>query len=159
MRARAVPPLLLALAALGGCGGGDKAAPPATRTTAAAAHAQRLEAVVHEWSTRLDAGDNKGAAHLFALPAMIVQRPYAWRFPSYYDIALWHSTLPCAGRIVSVKVRGAVATVVFRLADRLASQCNAPGQLAAARFTIVRGKITRWEQIPVPRAAAAGPAA
>ena len=146
MRAGAVLPLLLAVVALAGCGGSAPrhAVPPK------ATHAQQLAAVVRKWSAQLNAGDNRGAAHLFALPAMIIQRPYAWRFPSYADIALWHSTLPCAGHIVSIRVRADVATVVFRLADRLASKCDAPGQLAAARFTIVRGHIVQWEQIPVP---------
>jgi hypothetical protein len=39
---------------------------------------------------------------------------------------------------------------VFRLGNRPTSKCDAPGTLAAARFTIVRGKITVWRQVPAP---------
>jgi len=47
-------------------------------------------------------------------------------------------------------VRGRYATAVFRLANRGSTQCDGPGTLAAARFTIVKGLITIWEQVPVP---------
>jgi hypothetical protein len=47
-------------------------------------------------------------------------------------------------------VRGRFATAVFRLGDRRKSKCDAPGTLAAARFKIVRGKITIWQQVQPP---------
>ena len=40
--------------------------------------------------------------------------------------------------------------MVFLLADRGKTACDAPGTLAAALFEIVNGKIVSWEQIPVP---------
>ena len=109
-----------------------------------------MKAVVHAWSARLNAGDNAGVARLFALPSLIVQGPYAYRFQTRAQLALWHSGLPCSGRIVSIAIHGRNATVVFRLGDRRTSRCDAPGGLAAARFEIVDGKIVRWVQIPVP---------
>ena len=112
--------------------------------------------VVHAWSNRLNAYDNAGAARLFARPALFVQGSGALRLPTYADIALWHSLLPCAGRIVSISVKGEYATAVFVLTNGKHRHCDAPGQKAAAVFRVHHGKIVSWEQIPVPRT---GPAA
>ena len=125
---------------------GARAAAPQTR----AAREQQMKAIVHAWSERLNANDNAGIARLFALPSIVVQGPYAFRFETRAQLAEWHSGLPCAGRIVSIAIHGRYAVVVFRLADRGKTRCDAPGQLAAARFEIVNGKIAVWQQIPVP---------
>ena len=109
-----------------------------------------MKAVVRAWSARLNAGDNAGLARLFTVPALVVQGPYAYRLPTRALVAKWYSGLPCSGRVVSISVRGRYATVVFRLGNRGASRCDAPGTLAAARFGIVNGKIVSWEQIAVP---------
>jgi hypothetical protein len=121
--------------------------------------AAQMKAVVRAWSANLDRDDNVGAAKLFTVPAVVIQAPYTYRLRTRAEIALWHSLLPCAGHIVSITVRGSTATAVFRLADRPGSKCDAPGQLAAARFTFAHGKIVRWEQVAVPANAAPGPAA
>lgn len=110
-----------------------------------------IEAVVRAWSARLNAGDNEGVARLFRVPAVVIQGPYAYRLTTARQVALWHSALPCSGRIVRITVRGRFATAVFRLGDRPASKCDAPGALAAARFEVVRGKIVSWQQVPVPK--------
>jgi hypothetical protein len=49
---------------------------------------------------------------------------------------------------VSITVRGRYATALFgSLRDRETQECDSPpGSLTAVRFTIVRGKITAWEQ-------------
>ncbi len=137
---------------------------PATRAAsppaAAAAREHQMKAVVHAWSARLNTGDNAGVARLFALPSIIVQGSYAFRFHTRAQLAEWHSGLPCSGRIVSIAIHGRNATVVFRLGDRGSSQCDAPGTLAAARFEIVDGKIVLWAQVPVSaKNADAGPVA
>ena len=106
--------------------------------------------VVRSWSTRLNAYDNAGAARLFARPAVFEQGGTALRLRDYLDIALWHSLLPCAGRIVSITVRGDRATAVFVLANGRGRRCGAAGQKAAAVFRIRNGKILSWTQIPVP---------
>ena len=132
------------------------ASPPA----AAAAREHQMKTVVHAWSARLNAGDNAGVARLFALPSIIVQGSYAFRFHTRAQLAEWHSGLPCSGRIVSIAIHGRNAVVVFRLGDRGSSHCDAPGTLAAARFEIVDGKIVLWAQVPVPaKKADAGPVA
>ena len=58
---------------------------------------ERMAAIVLEWSTRLNANDNAGLARLYAVPAVIVQGPYAYRLVSRQQVALWYSLLPCAG--------------------------------------------------------------
>ena len=118
-----------------------------------------MAAVVHAWSDRLDAGDYEGIARLFTLPAILIQGRYEYRLPTRKDIALWHSNLPCGGKVISISYAGRFATAVFRLSDRGKTKCDAPGALAAARFEIVRSKIVAWEQVAVPPAKPSAPIA
>ena len=118
------------------------AAPPGSPTAA--------KQVVREWSERLNAYDNAGAARLFARPATFVQGGMALRLGTAADIALWHRLLPCAGRIVSIAVKGQYATAVFVLGNGRNRRCDAPGVRAAAVFRIRNGKIVSWAQVPVP---------
>jgi hypothetical protein len=110
-----------------------------------------MESVVRTWTKRLNAGDNAGVARLFAVPATIIQAPYEYRFTSRAQIAEWHSNLPCSGRIVAISFRKNTTTATFRLGNRGTTQCDGPGTLAAARFTIVKGLITVWQQVAVPK--------
>jgi hypothetical protein len=109
-----------------------------------------MKAVVRAWSARLDAGDNAGLARLFRVPVLMTQGPFVFRLVTRSQVARWHATLPCSGRVVSIAVKGRIATAVFRLGNRATSKCDAPGTLAAARFTIVGGKIIAWQQVPPP---------
>jgi hypothetical protein len=115
----------------------------------------RMRAIVREWSKRLNAGDNRGVARLFSLPAVVIQRGVGYRLSTAAEVALWHEGLPCSGRVVSVAIRGRFATAVFVLGSgRPGKKCDAPpGTKAAARFEIVNGKIRSWEQVPVPPSA------
>jgi hypothetical protein len=115
-----------------------------------------MKAVVRAWSKYLNAGNNAAEAHLFYLPATMIQGPYGYRLRTTKEVAEWHASLPCSGHIVSITVKGHFATAVFRLGNRKSSKCDAPGSLAAARFTIVRGLITVWQQVQPP---SQGPAA
>jgi hypothetical protein len=115
----------------------------------------QMKAIVRAWSERLNAGDNAGVARLFALPALMIQAPYEYRLTRRAQVAAWHAALPCSGHIVSITVSGRRATAIFRLGNRKTSTCDAPGARAAARFTIVDGKIVVWQQIPVPPPAGA----
>lgn len=133
-----------------GCGGTARSHPPARAANSDAARVQRMEAVVREWSTRLNAGDDAAVARLFTVPVLMTQGPYVFRLVNRKQVALWHAALPCSGHVVSITIRGRYATAVFRLGNRTTSKCDAPGTLAAARFTIVGGKIVAWQQIPVP---------
>jgi hypothetical protein len=127
-----------------------RAARGATPSPAVQARERRMKTVVRAWSARLNAGDNEGVARLFSVPALMIQGSYAYRLHTRAQIAQWHSGLPCSGRIVSIAIKGRFATAVFRLGDRGASACDAPGELVAARFEIVDGKIVVWQQVPVP---------
>jgi hypothetical protein len=122
---------------------------------------RQMAAIVHEWSTRLNAKDNAGIARLFSLPAIIVQPPYEFRFTTRKELAQWHSLLPCSGTVVAIVYKGRYATAVFRLGNRGKTKCDGPGGLAAARFEIVDGKIRSWVQVPVPKTSptATGPVA
>jgi hypothetical protein len=110
-----------------------------------------MKAIVRAWSNDLNKGDNAALARLFAVPVLMTQGTYVYRLINRSQVARWHAALPCAGHVVSIAVRGRIATAVFRLANRATSRCDAPGTLAAAQFTIVRGKIVAWEQVPPPR--------
>lgn len=122
----------------------------ASRTAATPAK-KRVADVVRAWSRRLNAGDNRGVARLFSLPATLVQGSTVLRLVTYEQLTAWHAGLPCSGGIVSLTVSGRFATAVFVLGDRPASRCDAPrGTKAAVRFEVVRGKIRSWVQVPVP---------
>ena len=135
---------------LAGCGGKGSTPVPAHTSTPAIARAQRMKTIVREWSTRLNTGNNAALAKLFRVPALITQGPFVYRLVTRSQVARWHALLPCAGRVVSITVQGRIATAVFRLGDRKTSQCDAPGTLAAAQFTIVNNKIVAWKQILMP---------
>ena len=109
-----------------------------------------MRSVVRTWSARLNANDNAGASHLFALPALLTQGPYAYRLKTYRQLTLWHDGLPCAGKVTRIIVKGRFATAVFTLGQRKGHNCDAPGGEAAARFEIVKGKIRSWTQVAVP---------
>ena len=107
--------------------------------------------VVRAWSERLNAYDNAAVARLFARPAVFVQGGSVLRLETRADIALWHRLLPCAGRIVSITVKGEYATAVFVLANGKHRRCDAAGEKAAAIFRVRNGKIVSWVQVPVPK--------
>ena len=109
-----------------------------------------MRAIVRAWSRYLNSGENAAEARLFSLPAVMIQGQFGYRLETAKQVASWHAALPCSGHIVSITVRGRYATAVFRLGNRKTSKCDAPGTLAAARFTIVDGKITVWQQVPPP---------
>lgn len=124
-------------------------APAASAGSADSAAAAKR--VVRQWSERLNAYDNAGVARLFARPAAILQNGALYQLRTYDDIARWHRSLPCAGRIVSITVKGVDATVVFALRTGKNRRCDAPGQKVAAVFRISGGKIRAWAQVPVPK--------
>jgi hypothetical protein len=126
-----------------------QAAAPASAKDSPAVRRQ-MAGIVSEWSKRLNAGDNAGLARLYRVPAIIVQGPYEYRLTTREQVARFYSLLPCAGKVVGVTYNGRYATVIFRLSNRGSTRCDGPGQLAAARFEIVDGKIAAWAQIPVP---------
>jgi hypothetical protein len=73
--------------ALGGCAGAGTASP---------------EEVVRSWSAALNAGDNDGAADLFASGAEVVQAGTSYRLSRHDEAVRWNAALPCDGKIVAL---------------------------------------------------------
>jgi len=109
-------------------------------------------AVVRAWSKALNANDNEAAGRLFARNARIVQGTLDARLPTPAVAAVFNNTLPCAGRVVAMEVKGDTVVATFVLGHRPKHTCDAPGQKAAALFVVKKGKITLWEQVAVPPA-------
>ena len=130
-------PILAALLALAACGGTGARSP---------------EAVARAWSAALDRSDDGSAARLFADGAQIVQNGEL-TLRDHADAVTWNEGLPCGGRITSVQKRGRdEVLVVFVLTERPGHRCDAPGQMTAALFRVVGGKIVLWHQTPAPAA-------
>jgi limonene-1,2-epoxide hydrolase len=106
--------------------------------------------VVRAWSRALNANDNAGAARLFAHNARVVQPGIDVRLETRELAVAFNAALPCAGKIVEIRVRGNRATAVFTLGERPKHRCDAPGAKAAALFVVRNGKIVLWQQVPVP---------
>jgi len=110
-------------------------------------------AVVRAWSKALNANDNEAAGGLFAKNARVIQGPLDVRLTTPQLALAFNSSLPCAGRIVRITVKGERATATFVLGHRPNHTCTAKhGERAAAVFVVRDGKITLWEEVPVPKA-------
>ncbi|HXY80447.1 MAG TPA: nuclear transport factor 2 family protein [Gaiellaceae bacterium] len=114
-------------------------------------------AVVRAWSKALNANDNRAAGELFARNARVVQGPLDAVLPTQALAVVFNSSLPCAGRIVAMTVKGERVVATFVLGHRPKHTCDGPGQKAAALFVVHEGRIVLWEQVAVP--AASGPTA
>jgi limonene-1,2-epoxide hydrolase len=104
------------------------------------------QSVVRAWSQALNAEDNKGAADLFAPGAEVVQGSTVIHLQTHAQAEAWNSSLPCSGKIVSIRSHGETARATFRLGDRQHSRCDGPGELATAIFKVEKGKIVLWHQ-------------
>jgi limonene-1,2-epoxide hydrolase len=122
------------LASLAGCGG----------------HETSAASVVRAWSKALNADDNDAAADLFARGAEVIQGSVVTRLRTHADGVAWNAGLPCSGKIVSLRTRGASVTATFLLGDRETRSCDGPGRRATAIFRIRNGKIVLWHQVPQP---------
>jgi limonene-1,2-epoxide hydrolase len=127
---RAAGLALAAVALAAGCGGSDPSA----------------ESVVRAWSQALNSDDNTRAADLFAIGAEIVQQGQVRTLNTHAEAVRWNASLPCSGRIVSIKTSGQTATATFVLGDRRHSRCDGPRERATAIFRVVKGKIVLWHQ-------------
>jgi limonene-1,2-epoxide hydrolase len=116
-----------------------------------ASAAQKPAAVVRAWSAALNANRNAEAAQLFALSAHIVQPGIDVRLTSHAMARGFNEALPCAGRITKLDITGNRVVATFVLGERPNHRCDAPGLKAAALFVVRNGKITLWQQVPVPK--------
>ena len=116
-------------------------------------------AVVRAWSAALNRNDNVAAGKLFARDARVVQGPLDIRLRTPQLAIAFNAALTCAGRIVSITVKGDRATATFVLGHRPKHTCTATkGEKAAALFVVRGGKIVLWEQVAVPKRPGAPPA-
>jgi limonene-1,2-epoxide hydrolase len=108
-------------------------------------------AIVRAWSAALNRNDNASAARLFAPNARIIQGPLDARLSTPQLALAFNASLPCAGRITHITVKGNRAIATFVLGHRPKHTCNATkGETAAAVFVVRSGKIILWEEVPVP---------
>jgi limonene-1,2-epoxide hydrolase len=115
------------------------------------------ESVVRAWSQELNSGDNEAAAKLFAPGAEVVQAQSELKLKTLQQAIEWNASLPCSGRIVSIKSDGDTATATFVLGDRQTQKCDGPGQRATALFRVEKGKIVLWHQTEGARLEPPGP--
>jgi hypothetical protein len=119
--------------------------------SAQASAAAKPAAVVRAWSAALNANDNEHAARLFAKNARVVQPGVDARLVSHALAVAFNSSLPCAGKIVALTVKGRGVVATFILGQRPKHRCDAPGSKAAALFILdKKGKIAIWQQVAVP---------
>jgi SnoaL-like domain len=115
-------------------------------------------AIVRQWSAALNSNHNAAAAKLFAPGARIVQPGVDVKASPKLALA-FNISLPCAGRIVRMTVKGDTVVATFVLGQRPKHKCSAkPGEKAAAVFVVRNGKIVLWEQVAVPAAPSGLPA-
>src|SRR5437868_7446626 len=108
-------------------------------------------AIVRAWSAALNRNDNAAAAELSAPNARVVQGPLDARLSTPQLALAFNASLPCAGRITRITVKGNRATVTFVLGHRPKHTCSATkGEEAAAVFVVRAGKIVFWAEVPVP---------
>lgn len=101
---------------------------------------------MRHWSADLNAGDNEGAASLFARNATVIQGENVYTLRSHAEAVEWNTSLPCAGQIVSITTRGETTVATFVLADRQQSRCDGPGGTATALVRVHHGRIVLWHQ-------------
>ena len=128
MRALAVVPAVLVLAACGGDGAGP-------------------ESVLRSWSEALNDGDYERAGALFAPGAEIVQGGEVLVFETPDEAERWNASLPCRGRIVRAEEEGATVEASFVLGDRPDRLCDAPGAVARVVVRVEDGRIVLWHQL------------
>ena len=134
------------------------AAPPPTgteelpiTTTGDTPVPDQLKRIVLAWSAAINRNDNAAAADLFAKDAVVAQSS-VFQLVDKATAVLWNDGLPCAGTVVELQMVQNAVVATFVLGERPKHQCDAPGARAGAAFVIERGKITLWQQVPVPDA-------
>jgi hypothetical protein len=146
-------------ALLGGCGGGSgparATAPSASSPATTPSTTPRVPSgppsaarVIRRWADTLRAGDEAGAAALFALPAIIQTDPAqpAAKVTRRDQVLAFNHALPCGAIVLRTERRGAYVEALFRLVERPGMTCDGPGQTARAAFRIRDGQITEWRR-------------
>jgi hypothetical protein len=156
-----MPRLALVCAAFGvviaaGCGDDHGTAKrpsgPADRTARPAPREHRDVAVIRRWSDTLRAGDVKGAARLFAVPATVANGGAPQRLTTRGAIRVFNSSLPCGARLLRTRHKSGYTVATFRLTARRGGDCGSGvGAIAATAFVVHRGRIREWLRVPTRR--------
>ena len=124
---------LLAVSGLAACGGDDP------------------EDVVRAWSRAVNAGDNFGAAELFAPDARAEQGELVLDVGDYGRAISFNQALPCGGKIVDIEADGGLVRATFVLGQREHMPpwvvCSGEGHRVQAEFVVEDGRITLWRQL------------
>jgi hypothetical protein len=140
------PLLLLGLLALGGCfGGGEKQRPaPKPPTPSPSPGLVSSDAVaIQDWLRSLNAGEYDRAASYFAKDA-VVQQLRRTRLRTHRDAVNFLRDLPCRAALTELVDEGRTELATFSLSGP-SGTC---GGHARVRFTVERGRITEWRQLP-----------
>jgi hypothetical protein len=147
-----VRPLAIAIAAVAmvaGCGpcSDDDSKPPFQSPEG------RL---IRHWLAALERGDYARAATYFA-PGAIVDQGQPVHLRNRVEARLFNSSLPCRADLIALKdERGETVLATFRLRDGPGGACSGRVQV---RYTIERGRFTKWFQLrhPEPEPQEPGP--
>jgi hypothetical protein len=138
VRGIAVAVTAVLLAGCGGGGGDDpKPAPP-----------QRSDrAIIAAWLDALNARDYDRAAGFFAKDAIVDQGQPA-RLPDRSAARAFNRSLPCKGKLATVKDEGPTTLGTFTLRPGSGGPSSNCDGSASVRFTIKAGRFTHWRQLP-----------
>lgn len=110
---------------------------------------EELAKIVLAWSDAINRNDNQAAAALFAKGAIVAQSA-VYRLDTAETAAIWNDGLPCAGKVIELRMVDVAVVATFELGERPGHKCDAdPGTRAGAAFVIEKGLITLWQQVPV----------
>lgn len=136
--------ILLATGLLAGCGGSGQDPKPVPKPVPK----QRSDrAIITAWLDALNARRYDRAAGFFARDA-IVDQGQPVRLPDRAAARAFNRSLPCKGRLTTVKDEGSTTLGTFSLsAGSGGPSANCDGS-ATVRFTIKAGRFTHWRQLP-----------
>jgi hypothetical protein len=160
-------PLALTAAVLGGCGGGSGGPTTPARTdtgmqvvtvpntvphnTPPPPASASDEQVIRLWADTLRHGDIKGAAGMFAVPAITQIQPGApfMELRTRKQVLAFNAGLSCGAVLLSTERQKGLTVGVFRLSERPGGYCGSgSGAIARTGFVIEDGRITHWIRLP-----------
>jgi hypothetical protein len=145
---RRAAPALLAVLALQGClglGGSERHERPGPRppSPSPSGLVPRNAAVVQDWIRSLNAGEYERAARYFA-PNAVIEQHTRRVLRTHRDAVNFLRDLPCAASLTGLVDEGRTELATFSLSGP-SGTC---GERARVRFTIERGRFTKWHQLP-----------
>jgi hypothetical protein len=139
---------VLALVLAAGCGGDEQRkieAGPKPQLDSRVPDAEVR--VIRGWITARNRHDFPAAAAFFA-PGAIVDQGRPLVLPTRAAAIVWNSGLPCDADLTVVRRIGGRPIATFRLREGPGGPCDGE---AVVRFTIIKGKIARFDQLPTER--------